>query len=226
MTELLLIDRDEKLCNQLTDKLKQEGFVVTACHDLQSAQQTLSENPPQVVLLDGMLPDGSALELLKQLRSEFEDLPLLMLSSRCEPLDRILGLELGADDYLSKSCDPRELSARLRAVLRRSRAKVEVPPLQVGDLSLDVLRAVVSIGQQSIALTSSESKILERLLQCPNEAIDIQELAQLTLGRKLKRGERSLAMHLSHLRRKIGTHPNGEARIRTLRGRGYCYAAI
>ncbi len=120
MSELLLIDDDQELCELLASWLSQEGFTVRACHDGQSARQALAAQAPSAVVLDVMLPDGSGLELLKQLRTEHAELPVLMLSARGEPLDRILGLELGADDYLAKPCDPRELTARLRAVLRRS----------------------------------------------------------------------------------------------------------
>jgi len=116
MSELLLIDDDEELCELLVSWLAQEGFVARACHDGVHAREALAAQQPAAVILDVMLPDGSGLELLKQLRSEYPDLPVLMLSGRGEPLDRILGLELGADDYLAKPCDPRELTARLRAV--------------------------------------------------------------------------------------------------------------
>jgi len=120
MSELLLIDDDQELCELLTSWLSQEGFQVRACHDGLSARKALADSAPAAVVLDVMLPDGSGLELLKQLRNDHPELPVLMLSARGEPLDRILGLELGADDYLAKPCDPRELTARLRAVLRRS----------------------------------------------------------------------------------------------------------
>ncbi|HAN54177.1 MAG TPA: DNA-binding response regulator, partial [Pseudomonas sp.] len=113
MSELLLIDDDQELCELLISWLAQEGFVAHACHDGQSAKQALAQYQPAAVVLDVMLPDGSGLELLKQLRSEHPDLPVLMLSGRGEPLDRILGLELGADDYLAKPCAPRALDARL-----------------------------------------------------------------------------------------------------------------
>lgn len=106
MSELLLIDDDQELCELLCSWLGQEGFQVRACHDGQSARRALTETSPAAVVLDVMLPDGSGLELLKQLRSDHPDLPVLMLSARGEPLDRILGLELGADDYLAKPCDP------------------------------------------------------------------------------------------------------------------------
>jgi len=146
MSELLLIDDDQELCELLISWLAQEGFVAHACHDGQSAKQALAQYQPAAVVLDVMLPDGSGLELLKKLRSEHPDLPVLMLSGRGEPLDRILGLELGADDYLAKPCDPRELTARLRAVLRRSQPAAAPSQLELGDLSYSPARGVASVA--------------------------------------------------------------------------------
>lgn len=224
MSRLLLIDDDQELCELLGSWLTQEGFQVTACHETASARQALAALPPEAVVLDVMLPDGSGLELLKQLRGEHPDLPVLMLSARGEPLDRILGLELGADDYLAKPCDPRELTARLRAVLRRSTPAPASSQLQLGDLSFSPNRGVVSIGEHDIPLTLSESRLLETLLRQPGEPVDKQALAQLALGRKLTLYDRSLDMHVSNLRKKLGPHPDGRPRILALRSRGYYYA--
>ena len=224
MTELLLIDDDQELCELLASWLQQEGFAVHAYHDGVSARAALAGHSPAAVILDVMLPDGSGLELLKQLRSEHADLPVLMLSARGEPLDRILGLELGADDYLAKPCDPRELTARLRAVLRRSQPVAAPSRLELDDLSYSPVRGVVQIGEQEIPLTLSESRILEALLQQPGEPLDKQALAQLALGRKLTLYDRSLDMHVSNLRKKLGPHPDGRPRIVALRSRGYYYS--
>lgn len=150
MSELLLIDDDQELCELLSSWLSQEGFVVHACHDGLSARRALAESAPAAVVLDVMLPDGSGLELLKQLRNDHPDLPVLMLSARGEPLDRILGLELGADDYLAKPCDPRELTARLRAVLRRSHPAAVSSQMELGDLCFSPVRGVVSIDRKSV----------------------------------------------------------------------------
>ncbi|MBO9552362.1 MULTISPECIES: response regulator transcription factor [Pseudomonas] len=224
MSELLLIDDDQELCELLGSWLTQEGFAVRACHDGQSARQALAEQAPAAVVLDVMLPDGSGLELLKQLRSEHAELPVLMLSARGEPLDRILGLELGADDYLAKPCDPRELTARLRAVLRRSHPTATTTQLEIGDLAFSPVRGVVSIDGRDMSLTLSESRILEALLRQPGEPLDKQELAQIALGRKLTLYDRSLDMHVSNLRKKVGPHPDGRPRIVALRSRGYYYS--
>lgn len=224
MSELLLIDDDEELCELLSSWLTQEGFQVRACHDGQSARKALAEYAPAAVVLDVMLPDGSGLEVLKQLRSEHAELPVVMLSARGEPLDRILGLELGADDYIAKPCDPRELTARLRAVLRRSHPAAPPSQLEIGDLSFSPARGVISIDEHEQTLTLSESRILEALLRQPGEPLEKQELAQIALGRKLTLYDRSLDMHVSNLRKKLGPHPDGRPRIVALRSRGYYYS--
>jgi len=225
MSELLLIDDDRELCELLARWLSQEGFQVRACHDGGAARAALAAQTPAAVVLDVMLPDGSGLELLKQLRSEHPELPVLMLSARGEPLDRIIGLELGADDYLAKPCDPRELTARLRAVLRRSLPPSASSQLELGDLCFSPARGVVSIGEHEVGLTLSESRLLEALLRQPGEPLGKQELAQLAIGRKLTLYDRSLDMHISNLRKKLGPHPDGRARILALRSRGYYYSA-
>lgn len=224
MSELLLIDDDQELCELLVSWLKQEGFTVRACHDGESARAALADAAPEAVVLDVMLPDGSGLELLKQLRANHPDLPVLMLSARGEPLDRILGLELGADDYLAKPCDPRELTARLRAVLRRSRPAATPTQVELGDLTYSPARGIATVGEHEISLTLSEGRILEALLGHPGEPVDKQQLAQHALGRKLTLYDRSLDMHVSNLRRKLGPHPDGRPRVVALRSRGYLYA--
>ncbi|KAF1053715.1 MAG: Transcriptional regulatory protein CpxR [Stenotrophomonas maltophilia] len=224
MSELLLIDDDRELCELLCTWLAQEGFSVHASHDGAAARTALASRTPDAVVLDVMLPDGSGLELLKQLRTEHPDLPVVMLSARGEPLDRILGLELGADDYLAKPCDPRELTARLRAVLRRSHPAQPAAQVDLGDLTLNLGRGVVLVGEQEVSLTLSESRILEALLRQPGEPLDKQALAQIALGRKLTLYDRSLDMHVSNLRKKLGAYPDGRPRILALRGRGYFYA--
>ncbi len=226
MSTILLVDDDQELCELLIHWLSQEGFSVHACFDTKSAREYLDNNPePDAVILDVMLPDGNGLQLLRKIRAEHVQLPVLMLSARGEPTDRIIGLELGADDYLAKPCDPRELTARLRAVLRRSVSAPATPStIIVGDLQYSPARGVACIAEQDdIDLTVSEGRILEALLAAPGEPIDKQQLAQLALDRKLTLYDRSLDMHVSNLRRKLGSHANAKPRIVALRGRGYFY---
>ena len=136
-----------------------------------------------------------------------------------------MGLELGADDYLAKPCDPRELTARLKAVLRRSQPASTPTQLELGDLWYSPARGVASVGDHEVTLTLSEGRILEALLGQPGEPMEKQALAQLALGRKLTLYDRSLDMHVSNLRRKLGPHPDGRQRIVALRSRGYLYAS-
>lgn len=229
MSNILLVDDDQELCDLLINWLSQEGFALHACFDTQSAWQYLTSQPePDAVILDVMLPDGNGLQLLRKLRTEYPQLPVLMLSARGEPTDRIIGLELGADDYLAKPCDPRELTARLRAVLRRSTtATSSTTPsiITVGDLQYSPTRgAAQTHDQENIDLTVSEGRILEALLATPGEPIDKQQLALIALERRLTLYDRSLDMHVSNLRRKLGPHSDGSPRIVALRGRGYFYS--
>lgn len=229
MSQLLLIDDDVELCELLVHWLSQEGFNTDTCHSTQEGKDYLSSHPlPEIVILDVMLPDGNGLDLLKTLRINHPDLPVLMLSARGEPLDRILGLELGADDYLSKPCDPRELTARLKAILRRtttsSSSTHAATHIELDDLSFSPARGIVCINDVETVLTVSESRLLEALLKQPGEPVDKHALTEIALGKKLMLYDRSLDMHISNLRKKIGPHTDGRARILSSRGRGYYYA--
>ena len=226
---LTLVDDDQALCELLANWLTQDGFAVRCCHDARSALASLRDRLPDALILDVMLPDGSGLDLLKTLRESYTSLPVLMLSARGEPLDRVLGLELGADDYLAKPCDPRELTARLRVLLRRrvaTAASADAPTvLTLDDVTLYPQRGTATrLGQSAnIVLTLTESRILEALLTQPDQPIDKTELFKATLGRKPTAYDRSLDVHISNLRKKLGNHPDGQARIIGLRGRGYMY---
>lgn len=227
MSHVLLVDDDQELCGLLGAWLEQDGFQVETLHDTKSALQRLGNEPlPEAVVLDVMLPDGNGLELLRTLRTTHAGLPVVMLSARGEPTDRILGLELGADDYLSKPCDPRELTARLKAVLRRSQASEERPApalLRYEDLEYSPARGIAILNGEEVSLTVSEGKILEVLLSQPEEPIEKHELTERALERKLTLYDRSIDMHISNLRRKLGPNANGEPRIVSIRGRGYLY---
>lgn len=227
MSHVLLVDDDQELCSLLSAWLEQDGFQVETLHDTKSALQRLGDEPlPEAVVLDVMLPDGNGLELLRTLRTTHAGLPVVMLSARGEPTDRILGLELGADDYLSKPCDPRELTARLKAVLRRSQASDERPApalLSYADLEYSPARGIAILNGEEVSLTVSEGKILEVLLSQPEEPIEKHELTERALDRKLTLYDRSIDMHISNLRRKLGPNANGEPRIISIRGRGYLY---
>lgn len=220
---VLIIDDDQELCELLRDWLEAEGFKLTAAHDGQSGLDMARRQSFEAIILDVMLPGMNGLEILRALRQNCQT-PLLMLSARGEPIDRILGLELGADDYLAKPCDPRELVARLRALLRRSQAPSSGGTvLQAGDIRLDVDSLMAWQNDQPLALTQTEALILRTLMEKPGQLIDRQSLSRETLGKPLGPYDRSLDMHMSNLRKKLGTYPDGRSRIQSIRGRGYLY---
>src|SRR5690554_7084495 len=169
-----------------------------------------------------MLPGMNGLEVLRALRQSCNT-PLLMLSARGEPVDRILGLELGADDYLAKPADPRELVARLRALLRRSAAGSDAPVLEVGDLRMDTASLMCWQDDELLPLTQTEALILRTLLEHAGQLVDRQSLSRQALGKPLGPYDRSLDMHISNLRRKLGSFADGRNRIQSIRGRGYLY---
>lgn len=220
-TRLLLIDDDRELCELLSDWLQGEGFSVQAAHDGRSGLQLAAASGIDAIVLDLMLPDLSGLEVLRQLRRQ-QNTPVLMLSARGEPVDRILGLELGADDYLPKPCDPRELVARLRALLRRSQpGPGDSQQLHCGELRLDPQSLLAWRSDTLLPLTQTEALILARLMQSPGQLSERQQLSRDVLGKPLGPYDRSLDMHISNLRRKLGNHADGGPLIQSIRGRGY-----
>lgn len=229
MSELLLIDDDRELCELLGTWLVQEGFSVRASHDGAQARRALAEQTPDAVVLDVMLPDGSGLELLKQLRGDHPDLPVLMLSARGEPLDRILGLELGADDYLAKPFNPRELLARNKAVLRRQAPLVPGAPagadevVTFGDYQLFLATRELKKGDEVHMLTTGEFAVLKALVQHAREPLTRDKLMNLARGRERDALERSIDVQISRLRRLIEPDPSKPRYIQTVWGVGYVF---
>lgn len=229
MSELLLIDDDRELCELLGTWLVQEGFSVRASHDGAQARRALAEQTPDAVVLDVMLPDGSGLELLKQLRGDHPDLPVLMLSARGEPLDRILGLELGADDYLAKPFNPRELLARIKAVLRRQAPLVPGAPagadevVTFGDYQLFLATRELKKGDEVRMLTTGEFAVLKALVQHAREPLTRDKLMNLARGREWDALERSIDVQISRLRRLIEPDPSKPRYIQTVWGVGYVF---
>lgn len=222
LNPVLIIDDDQELCDLLGDWLATEGFALTACHDGPSGLQKARTDTYAAIILDVMLPGMNGLEILRELRQSCHT-PLLMLSARGEPVDRILGLELGADDYLAKPCDPRELVARLRALLRRRQPvdSANEDILQHAGLRLDSGNLMAWLDDAPLQLTQSEALILRALMSRPAQVVDRQTLSREALGKPLGSYDRSLDMHISNLRRKLGPHPDGRPRIQSIRGRGY-----
>jgi len=225
MAETILIaDDDVELCELLGEYLEAEGFGVRFAHDGGQALEQAGRPGIDAMVLDIMMPVQSGLEVLKQMRAAALALPVIMLTARGEDLDRILGLELGADDYLPKPCNPRELVARLRAVLRRSHGLGAPGVIRVDDLELQPARRALLRAGQSIELTSTEFSVLQALLQRAGSVVSKRDLYLAALGREPVRYDRSIDMHVCNLRRKLGPSAGGSNRIETVRGIGYLYA--
>ncbi len=222
---ILIVDDDRALCTLLAEYLQREGFVVDTAHDAETALTQL-RNPmlrPDLLILDVMMPGRDGLDTLRELRMQHR-LPVIMLSARGEPVDRVIGLELGADDYLSKPCLPRELLARVRAQLRRN-APATAANLQVGALRLQPGERRAFIGEQELLLTGAEFMLLLALAQRAGELVDKASLTRLALGRELERFDRSIDVHVSRLRHKLAEASAQSPRIESVRGSGYLMIA-
>jgi two-component system, OmpR family, response regulator CpxR len=227
MSRVLIVDDDQGLVSLLQRFLQNEGFQVYAVYDHRSGLEAALSGEYDVMVLDVMLPGGSGFELLKSLRSSSR-MPVILLTARGDAVDRILGLESGADDYVPKPFDPRELAARIRAVLRRSLEShsdaAGDESLTVGDISLALFSRTALCSGIAVELTGAEFNMLELLLRRAGAVVTREELAQAALGRPLSAFDRSVDVHVSRLRKKLGCVPGGEERIRPVRGIGYFYA--
>jgi two-component system response regulator CpxR len=221
MASILLADDDVELCAMLTQYLAAEGFAVEAVHDGETALASAGSGRFDLLVLDVMMPRKNGFDVLRELRTHAQT-PVLMLTARDEDVDSIIGLELGADDYLAKPCNPRVLVARIRAVLRRAESPSPVTEtLRFDDLEMHTGSRSVRCQGRPIDMTSTEYTVLEVLLRHAGQVVTKTELSDLALGRKLTRYDRSLDMHVSSLRRKLGARSDGEERIKTVRGVGY-----
>jgi len=219
---ILIADDDAELCGLLREYLELEGFDVRLAHDGEQALGESRRPGLDAMVLDIMMPRMNGIDVLRMLRKE-SDLPVIMLTARGDDLDRIIGLELGADDYLAKPANPRELLARVRAVLRRSAAHSTVATLEVGDLVLNQGSRKLQCNGQVMDLTSTEFSIIQLLLQRSGEVVEKKDLYLAALGREPVAYDRSIDMHVSNLRRKLGPAGDGGERIETIRGIGYQY---
>jgi DNA-binding response OmpR family regulator len=225
MTRLLLADDDVELCEMLGAYLAGEGIEVEVVHDGDAALEHALEGGHDIVVLDVMMPKRNGFDVLRELRRKSLT-PVRMLTARGGDVDSIVGLELGADDYLPKPCNPRVLVARVRAVLRRAGTDSHddgKADLRVGDLELQPAARRVLKDGAPVALTSTEYSVLAALLGTSGRVVTKEALSEQALGRKLTRYDRSLDMHISNLRRKLGSLPGGDDRIQTVRGVGYIY---
>lgn len=219
---ILIADDDTELCELLREYLGLEGFEVRLAFDGEQALAESRRPGLDAMVLDIMMPRMNGIDVLRKLRKESE-LPVIMLTARGDDLDRIIGLELGADDYLAKPANPRELLARIRAILRRSNTQSTVATLEVGDLVLNQARRELHRDGLLIDLTSTEFSILQLLLQRSGEIVEKKDLYLAALGREPVAYDRSIDMHVSNLRRKLGQAMDATERIETIRGIGYQY---
>jgi two-component system response regulator CpxR len=229
MSRVLVIDDDNELCELLCEYLQSEGFIVETTGDSRQGIDRALSGEHSIIVLDVMLPEISGLEVLRRIRV-VSAVPVLMLTARGDEVDRIVGLEMGADDYLPKPFNPRELVARLRAIRRRSgegRHKSTVrevsAPLVVGDLVLDPGTRMIKKAGRRVSVTGAEFSLLWELLQQAGRVVSRDRLTELVLNRKMTMFDRSIDVHISSLRRKLGPAGGDGERIKAIRGVGYLY---
>jgi len=236
MERVLIVDDDRELCELVAELLGEEGFEVEVANRGEQGLERALSGEHSLVVLDVMMPGMNGFEVLRRLRAQGSDIHVMMLTARGEDVDRIVGLEIGADDYLPKPFNPRELVARIQAILRRVRPARQdgaaatpaetrgAQRLAVGDVEVDTGTRQVWLEAQPVELTNVEYEILVRLLAAAGLVVTREALVRTVLGREPSVFDRSIDMHISHLRKKLG-HRAGEAeRIKTVRGVGYVYA--
>jgi DNA-binding response OmpR family regulator len=227
MHRILIIDDDEELCELVAEYLSVEGFEVEAVNDGESGLQKALQGEQDLIILDVMLPKKNGFDVLRELR-ERSKIPVLMLTARGGDTERIVGLEAGADDYLPKPFNPRELAARLRAILRRvgiteDAKQNEDDRLQVGDVEVKISARSATKNGEDLGLTSVEFELLAMLLKNAGTIVKKEDLSEGVLERRLSPYDRSLDMHVSNLRKKLDAHGSAEERIKTVRSAGYIY---
>ncbi|RZU02683.1 response regulator [Rivibacter subsaxonicus] len=224
--QLLLIDDDARLAAMLRDYLTQAGYAVTCAESLAAGRQQLARESFDALVLDLMLPDGDGLDLTRELRANprTRALPLLMLTARGEPMDRILGLELGADDYLPKPFEPRELLARLKALLRRASPAADAELLRYGRLEIDLAARQARLDGKPCELTSYQLDLLVVLAQAPGRVLSRDQIMDALKGHALEAFDRSIDVHISRIRAAIEDDAKAPRRILTVRGAGYVFA--
>lgn len=222
---ILVVDDDVELCSLVSEYLRPEGFQVEPIHEGKTGLTRALSGDHLLVVLDVMLPGMNGFDVLRRIRDSSR-IPVLLLTARGEDVDRIVGLEIGADDYLPKPFNPRELVARIRAILRRTQAKGEaaVPDvIRVGDVELDPATRTVQHRGKPVELTSVEFSLLQVLLREAGRVVTREALVDEVLGRKFSPFDRSIDMHVSKVRKKLGDS-DSEDHIKTIRGAGYIFA--
>ncbi len=226
MNKVLIIDDDEELCELVSEYLSVEGFEVESMHDGDAGLERARAGVFDLAILDVMMPKKNGFDVLRELRKTSR-LPVLMLTARGDDMERIVGLEIGADDYLPKPFNPRELVARIRAILRRASGEstdLSLPEkIVVDDLELSASSRSATIDGTEIVLTSLEFDLLAALARHAGNVVKKEELSETVLERELSPYDRSLDMHISNLRKKLGLRTDGTDRIKTIRSVGYIY---
>ena len=236
-TRLLLIDDDVRLAAMVVDYLKAAGYALDHVSDGEQALTQLAQQVPQLVILDWMLPGLDGLEVCRRIRmlpGAAARVPILMLSAKGDPTDRIIGLEMGADDYLTKPFEPRELLARIRAVLRRPMpvdlpaglpaAPPQRPPLRFGTLEIDRDARTVSVDSRPCELTAYQFDLLQVLAERAGRVLSREQIMEAVRGRELEAFDRSIDVHMGRIRQAIEADPKAPRRILTVRGVGYVFA--
>jgi DNA-binding response OmpR family regulator len=220
---ILMIDDDDRLAGMVSDYLGGAGFRLTLAGTARDGESWLKRESFDAIILDLMLPDADGLDLCRRLRAT-SDVPILMLTARGEPMDRVVGLEIGADDYLAKPFEPRELQARLRAILRRRGRAATTDILNFGRLEIDKAARLVRLDGEERVLTSYQFALLLALAERAGRVLSREALMDLTKGEKLEAFDRSVDVHISRIRAAIEDDPKKPRRILTLRGAGYVFA--
>ena len=221
MNHVLLIDDDVELVTMFAEYLEQEGFAVTTVHNGQDGARAALSGVHAIAILDVMMPGTNGIDALRLIRAGSR-IPVLMLTARGDDADRILGLELGADDYVAKPCTPRELTARVRAILRRTQAAPDTGAvLTVGKLTMFPEQRRVTWDGAPVDLTSTEFNLLEVLARNAGRPVSKNDLSEQGLGRPLARFDRNIDVHLSSLRHKLGTLSDGRSCLQTVYRLGY-----
>jgi len=222
-TKVLLVDDDVELAGMLQVYLEGEGFEVKTVHDGESGIKEALHGNHDIAVLDVMMPGKNGIDVLVQIRAH-GSMPVLMLTARGDDADRVVGLELGADDYVPKPCTPRELTARIRAILRRSgvaESASSASPIIVGALSIWPEQRRAEWSGKPLELTSTEFNLLEALARNAGQVVSKSELSEQALGRALARFDRSIDVHISSIRRKLEPLPDGRSRILAVFNKGY-----
>jgi two-component system, OmpR family, response regulator CpxR len=225
MQKILIIDDDVALCELVKEYLEPLGLDLEAVHRGDTGVERALTGEHSIVVLDVMLPGLNGFDVLRQIRT-LSKIPVLMLTARGDDIERIVGLEIGADDYLAKPFNPRELAARIRAILRRtsSNSNLESARVKVGDVEIETGTRLVRRSGKIVDLTSVEYDVLEKLVRAAGRIMSREELSQQVLGRSSSPFDRSIDMHISNLRKKLGHRVGDADRIKTVRGVGYIYA--